>query len=588
VEPESHGQAEICASWCAPGGPKECGIDGCGGSCGQCEHIPACYEAIECKEPEGDCEHGALKEDYCLIGGECYVAGATKEGSECLRCLPEMNDSGWSAALGEPCGSEGFVCDAAAICCDRATHCADRQCGSDGCDGVCGLCEEPTSYCNLSLGVCQEPECEDPGPDLWDGCQDGKIVEFQVNSQWQGDQQEPDIVALPQGYAVVWQGDNQAGSEDESHTEIYGRVFDQDGVAGNEFQANAIEEGRQGNPSVATVGNRLIVAWESDSPTFTSSQLMFRLFVLEEPLMEVEQELSAGLWDQRPKEVDTAACGLRYLFVWQEPGVNSSHDVHGNSLTITAEAPATEYLMDAAFGLNIQKEGSQQRPTAAFFSDCSFVTAWDGDETGEDKEMQGSGIFMRLFNADGTPRCPGEGECQEQKVNSVQDGDQRNPALTVDENDHFVIGWQSVAGSMENDGIFYRRFDSNKTPKEAERQIKPGAGGEYQRPALAPVAFDTGGSFFGTELVWQNGTADISGKVISPDGTSSSGFNAKMLDLFDSVQQVGLPVTALLADGSFVVIWQSQNQDGDGWGIYGRRYAIENEHVVSRRSATQE
>ena len=102
------------------------------------------------------------------------------------------------------------------------------------------------------------------------------------------------------------------------------------------------------------------------------------------------------------------------------------------------------------------------------------------------------------------------------------------------------------------------------------------------------MAFDTGGSFFGTELVWQNGTADISGKVISPDGTSSSGFNAKMLDLFDSVQQVGLPVTALLADGSFVVIWQSQNQDGDGWGIYGRRYAIENEHVVSRRSATQE
>ena len=33
-----------------------------------------------------------------------------------------------------------------------------------------------------------------------------------------------------------------------------------------------------------------------------------------------------------------------------------------------------------------------------------------------------------------------------------------------------------------------------------------------------------------------------------------------------------LPSIARLADGGFVIVWQSNLQDGSGWGIYGQRY----------------
>jgi len=32
------------------------------------------------------------------------------------------------------------------------------------------------------------------------------------------------------------------------------------------------------------------------------------------------------------------------------------------------------------------------------------------------------------------------------------------------------------------------------------------------------------------------------------------------------------PAVAMTKDGAFTVAWQSQNQDGSGWGIYGQSY----------------
>src|SRR5260370_28342098 len=33
------------------------------------------------------------------------------------------------------------------------------------------------------------------------------------------------------------------------------------------------------------------------------------------------------------------------------------------------------------------------------------------------------------------------------------------------------------------------------------------------------------------------------------------------------------PSIAMTADGTFVISWQSHNQDGNGWGVYAQRYS---------------
>ena len=98
---------------------KECGDDGCGGSCGSC-HAP----------------------EICGAGGTPFVCG---DG-----CVPECankdcGDDSCGSSCGsckapETCGGGGtpFVCGSGCI-----PDCRNKECGDDGCGGSCGSCDAP-------------------------------------------------------------------------------------------------------------------------------------------------------------------------------------------------------------------------------------------------------------------------------------------------------------------------------------------------------------------------------------------------------------------------------------------------------------
>jgi hypothetical protein len=89
------------------------------------------------------------------------------------------------------------------------------------------------------------------------------------------------------------------------------------------------------------------------------------------------------------------------------------------------------------------------------------------------------------------------------------------------------------------------------------------------------AAFDSLGNFV---AVWQSGGSGLAGtedtdifaRRFRADGTPLSA------DLQVNLTVAGCqggPAVASAPDGSFVVVWQSQGQDGDGWGVFGRRFA---------------
>ena len=126
-------ETDACATDCTG---KECGDDGCGGSCGSCS------EDEECKE--GQCA--------------CIDVCSPKEKIECLdqnhyqTCNDWDSDgcqewSGPSECTGGDICKEGLGCE----CID---DCTDKECGDDGCGGSCGECTAyPNSFCNES-GQC--------------------------------------------------------------------------------------------------------------------------------------------------------------------------------------------------------------------------------------------------------------------------------------------------------------------------------------------------------------------------------------------------------------------------------------------------
>lgn len=148
---------------------KQCGDDGCGGSCGACGDGRVCDASQRCAcEPQ--CDGRACGDDGC--GGSC---GACAEGTVCgvggaCECIPSCS--------GKQCGDDGCggecpdTCIGAQTCRYRTgtcmagpcvPDCDGRDCGSDDCGGTCGASEgacAPGDGCN-SAGMCEcQPSCE--------------------------------------------------------------------------------------------------------------------------------------------------------------------------------------------------------------------------------------------------------------------------------------------------------------------------------------------------------------------------------------------------------------------------------------------
>jgi len=123
---------------------RECGIDGCGGSCGSCSFGSVC-ELGQCVCVP-DCAGKQCGSDGC--SGSC---GSCPSGYACqlgqCACIPDCaGKQCGSDSCGGSCGScpTGHVCQGNQCLC--IPDCAGKQCGSDGCSGSCGSCP-PGQFC---------------------------------------------------------------------------------------------------------------------------------------------------------------------------------------------------------------------------------------------------------------------------------------------------------------------------------------------------------------------------------------------------------------------------------------------------------
>ncbi len=152
---------------------RECGSDGCGGHCGQCDDWLFCGDSGLCSPGDPPQCHGKMCGPDSM-GGSC---GACPEGWDCGevgRCAP--SDDAWCGDFGgigtcvngwkvtclddelqyESCPYEGCAVapDSESIECVEAPclpDCFGRNCGGDGCGGSCGEC---SSFKRCESGSC--------------------------------------------------------------------------------------------------------------------------------------------------------------------------------------------------------------------------------------------------------------------------------------------------------------------------------------------------------------------------------------------------------------------------------------------------
>ena len=126
---------------------KECGGDSCGLSCGDCAAGQTCLNFV-CAPPQsckGSC--GNVNEpspDGCFCDGACFVHGD---------CCPDVCEE----------------CPALWGCSGCQADCQGKECGSDGCGGVCGECSS-SEQCWLGQCVAVESYCPGAAAPIGDDC----------------------------------------------------------------------------------------------------------------------------------------------------------------------------------------------------------------------------------------------------------------------------------------------------------------------------------------------------------------------------------------------------------------------------------
>ncbi|MBR58247.1 MAG: hypothetical protein CMH54_09520 [Myxococcales bacterium] len=178
----------LCDALCTPDCEgKTCGDDGCGDSCGECPTGSVCGPDNNCiSQCTPSCDGKECGDDGC--GGDCGVCEVGTECSASGLCLPgcepdctgkECGDDG----CGNSCGTceEGLECGADNVCAPPCTpDCTDKACGDDGCGNSCGACEEgfecgeENSCVEICVPACDGKECGDDGCDGVCGeCEEG-------------------------------------------------------------------------------------------------------------------------------------------------------------------------------------------------------------------------------------------------------------------------------------------------------------------------------------------------------------------------------------------------------------------------------
>ena len=376
--------------------------------------------------------------------------------------------------------------------------------------------------------------------------------ETQVPAGSAGSQAAPAAAVAPSGGAlVVWQGTGAGGEE----TDVLARAFGPDGAPlGPEFVVNAHLASCQQSPDVAAAPDgTFTVVWQSEGQDGDGSGVFFRRFAANgTPLGAETQANSTMAGDQRAPRVAHDAAG-NFVVVWESLGQD------GDGWSVVARRfgasgpPTPEVIVPTETG------GHQRHPDLAFQPTGQVIFAWEGPDG------DGSGIFLRRF--EGTL---GGADPAAVQAHSSAAGSQSFPALASDDSGNVIVFWEGASPDGFGAVIRARRFDRFLAPAGAAVQADAGAPGPASRPGVESAG---SGDFLALWEQWSSGQGGPGVLVRSFDFLEQPASPAALVHTSFPGEQ-GRPALAVSPAGSFVAAWQSLGQDGDGSGVFARRFAF--------------
>jgi hypothetical protein len=153
-------------------------------------------------------------------------------------------------------------------------------------------------------------------------------------------------------------------------------------------------------------------------------------------------------------------------------------------------------------------------------------------------------------------------------VNTHTLNDAHNAAVCCNDTGSFVVAWENYQDGS-NFGVFGQRFDSGGAPVGTEFQVNTYTTG-YQEHA--DINCGPGGSFV---VVWQSNGQDGDSHGVFGQRYDSAGMSAGSEFQVNTYTNYGQKNPSLCCDdsGNFVVVWESDYQVATSRDVFGQRYA---------------
>jgi len=432
----------------------ECGDDGCGGSCGNCQEDQICING-QCPPDGQECDDGNdVDWDGCTDGqlSEFRVnafglsqqrlpAVASSPGGLVLASWQSKGQFGDSVQTvarsvlpGQgPVGGDQKISESldwskaapvAAYAGNEQIVVAWMDTGQDG-DGY-GVFARPVKA-DLSYV--------------------GDMV--QVNTTWTGDQLAQDIACVPEkGCLVVWT--TWVGPVDGSEYINSGQWLHADGgKKGEEFPL--VQSVGVHDPSVACADSEhCVVAWTKEGGDSDGRAIWAGHITIDD--FEVSGAQQANTIDLGKQEEAAVACDGtgKFLVVWQ-----SSHQDSGGGAGVFGRLLSSELeWAGEQFQVNEPMGGNQWLPQVSGSPSGGFLVVWAGTVGGD-----GTGVAARLLDGDGAAVAPGF------KLNEFVSNQQGFPRVSTAPMGFAVVweSWMTTESGTESD-IMMRRLGPGAIP----------------------------------------------------------------------------------------------------------------------------
>jgi hypothetical protein len=249
-----------------------------------------------------------------------------------------------------------------------------------------------------------------------------------------------------------------------------------------------------------------------------------------------------------------AALESGHVVAWASNGTNTSgYDIHAQRFTKTGAKSGKP------FAVNTLRTGAQTGAGIAGLAGGGFVVVWQSN--GADNLLYE--IYGQRYNASGAKAGP------EFKINTTASRHRMQPTVAALSGGGFVVAWTSKGPHGSSVDIYAQIYTARGVATGGALLVNKTRTGERSMPSIAAL---TGGGFV---VAWQSSGQDgsglgIVGRRFDATGNALGGeFRVNTVAANDQA----LPSVARLANGGFVIAWQSALQDGSGLGIYMQRFA---------------